>query len=96
MLVIARALMRSPTMLLLDEPTMGLAPTIIDTLLDAVDKISLTGVGVIITDQDAKRMSSIADDSLVLVGGSIVMKIPRAKFGASIDKIERAYLGSLQ
>lgn len=69
MVAIARALMVSPQLLLLDEPTVGLSPAFVHDIIDRIKAIAASGVGILIVEQNAKRALSIADVGFVLVGG---------------------------
>lgn len=93
MLVIARALMSRPRILLLDEPTLGLAPSIADALIDQIASIAASGIAVVVTDQDARRILSVVDHCLVLSAGHVVLTGTRDDLESRIDEIERAYLG---
>ncbi len=93
MLVIARALMGRPKVLLLDEPTLGLAPSIADALMDQIAAIAANGIAVVVTDQDARRVLSVVDHCMVLSAGRNVLAGPREEMEDRIDEIERAYLG---
>lgn len=93
MLVIARALMSRPKILLLDEPTLGLAPSVADALMDQIAAIAASGIAVLVTDQDARRVLSVADHCLVLSAGHNVLSGPQAEMESRIEEIERAYLG---
>lgn len=93
MLVIARALMARPRVLLLDEPTLGLAPSIADALMDQIAAIATSGIAVVVTDQDARRILSVVDHCLVLSAGHRVLAGPRDEMESRIEEIERAYLG---
>ena len=66
---VGRALMTKPSVLMLDEPTAGVSPIVMDELFDRIIKIKNTGVAIIIVEQNAKQALSIADFGYVLVGG---------------------------
>ncbi len=95
MLVIARAMMMQPRVLLLDEPTLGLAPVLVDRLLDSIRKIAESGVGIVITDQDVYRLLSVANNCHILVGGSIVLGGASDDLRGQASEIEAVYLGGM-
>lgn len=74
-LAIARALIARPEILLLDEPSLGLAPTIVDGLFDALDEIRKRGVTILMVEQRAQLTAEFADRSLVMRGGEIVLTL---------------------
>lgn len=71
MLAIARGLMSNPRMMLLDEPSMGLAPTVVDVVMDSVRGIADDGVGIVMVEQDVEVALSIADHARVMVRGEL-------------------------
>lgn len=92
MLAIARALMSSPRLLLLDEPSLGLAPVIVDHVLDVVRAIAEDGITTLLVEQNARLALSVATRAYVLESGAIV------KEGTGVDlsrdeSVQRAYLG---
>ena len=92
MLAIARALMARPTLLLLDEPSMGLAPVLVETILGAVRDLRDQGVTVFLVEQNAFAALSIADRGYVLETGRIVL----ADTGPALladERVREAYLG---
>jgi len=95
MLVIARALMSGPSVLLLDEPTLGLAPVIVQQLLESVGRIVAGGVTVVMTDEDARRVIDVVDSAHVLVDGTVRLSGPAAELRDRVEEIERAYLGGM-
>lgn len=92
MLAIARALMSSPEVLLLDEPSLGLAPLIVKSILEKTKEIAKSGVSVIIVEQNAKQTLKIADYAYVLELGRISQEGPAEELIQSTKLIE-AYLG---
>jgi branched-chain amino acid transport system ATP-binding protein len=93
MLAIGRALMSSPKILLLDEPSLGLAPLIVRDILKIVQDIKNTGVTVIIVEQNAAQTLKIADYAYVLELGTISMHGPASEL-IHDPKLIQAYLGS--
>ena len=91
-LVIARALMSRPRLLLLDEPSLGLAPMLVDKVLDTVSELRSTGVTILLVEQLAHRAVALADRSYVLSKGE-VQASGRADELASAINLESAYLG---
>jgi len=94
MLSVGRALMLKPRVMLLDEPSLGLAPVIIDTLFEALRRINgELGTAMLIVEQNANLALQIADHAYVLETGSIVVSGPAAEV-ASQDSVRAAYLGN--
>ncbi|GAA4003023.1 ABC transporter ATP-binding protein [Comamonas faecalis] len=92
MLAIGRALMSRPRLLLLDEPTLGLAPLIIAQIFDIIQQIRSEGVTVFLVEQNANRALQIADRGYVLENGHLVLEDTGANLLAN-DAIRKAYLG---
>jgi branched-chain amino acid transport system ATP-binding protein len=92
MLAVARALMGRPKLLLLDEPSMGLAPVLVDLIFDTIRTIRDQGVTVLLVEQNALAALRIADFAYVLESGSLKLTGP-AKELAKDDEVVRAYLG---
>jgi len=74
-LAIARALIARPEILLLDEPSLGLAPTVVDDLFDALEEIRQSGVTILMVEQRAQLTAEFADRSLVMRNGEIVLTL---------------------
>jgi branched-chain amino acid transport system ATP-binding protein len=92
MLAIARALMSRPQVLLLDEPSLGLAPKVIEELFDALDQLRSEKMTLVLVDQMAALALSLSDRAYVLEGGQVVAQGSAAEIAAN-DALTRAYLG---
>lgn len=92
MLAIARALMSRPSCLLLDEPSMGLAPILVSHVLDAVKSMKSLGVTLLLVEQNAHAALSIADRAYVMETGKITMSGPAGEL-ISHPRVREAYLG---
>ena len=92
MLAIGRGLMSSPKVLLLDEPSMGLAPILTDQVFKAIDLLRTNGCTILLVEQNAKRTLSLVDDAYVLENGHVVMAGP-GKVLLADRRIVEAYLG---
>ena len=92
MLAIGRALMSKPRLLLLDEPTLGLAPLIIAQIFEIIQAIRAQGVTVFLVEQNANRALSIADRGYVLETGRLVLEDTGANLLKN-DAVRKAYLG---
>ena len=92
MLAMARALMSQPRVLLLDEPSMGLSPIMVDKIFDVVRDVSAQGVTVLLVEQNASRALAIADRGYVMESGLITMQ-GQGKDLLDDPKVRAAYLG---
>jgi branched-chain amino acid transport system ATP-binding protein len=92
MLAMARALMARPRLLLLDEPSMGLAPMLVAKIFDIVSEISQRGVTILLVEQNARRALEAADRGYVMESGSITLAGESARLLAD-PKVREAYLG---
>ena len=92
MLVIARALLARPTVLLLDEPSMGLAPKLVDEVFAVISQIRDDGTTVLLVEQNAHRALAAADHGYVMETGEVVLSGPASALQADARVIE-AYLG---
>jgi branched-chain amino acid transport system ATP-binding protein len=92
MLAIGRALMGKPRLLLLDEPSMGLAPLIVAQIFDIVREINRSGVTVLLVEQNASQALSLADRGYVLETGEIVLEGAGRELLAD-ERVRAAYLG---
>jgi branched-chain amino acid transport system ATP-binding protein len=92
MLAVARALMGNPHLLLLDEPSMGLAPVLVDLIFDTIETIREQGTTVLVVEQNALAALRVADYAYVLESGVLKLEGDAKKL-AEDDEIVRAYLG---
>ncbi len=92
MLAIARALMARPRLLLLDEPSLGLAPQIVQTIFKIIREINASGTTILLVEQNAHMALEVAHYAYVLEVGRIVMGDSAKKLAAS-DEVRKAYLG---
>jgi branched-chain amino acid transport system ATP-binding protein len=92
MLAVARAMMGNPKLLLLDEPSMGLAPVLVDLIFDTIQTIREQGTTVLLVEQNALAALRIADYAYVLESGTLKLQGPAAEL-ARDDEVVRAYLG---
>ena len=92
MLAVSRALMGDPKLLLLDEPSMGLAPVLVELIFDTIVKIRKQGITILLIEQNATTALEVADRAYVLESGKVKMS-GSAKELSSDDKVTKAYLG---
>ena len=93
MLAIGRALMAKPRLLLLDEPSMGLAPVVVQEIANIIEEISEQGVPVILVEQNAELALQLADHAYVLETGNLALEGPAAELHEN-EHVRRAYLGA--
>lgn len=92
MLAMGRALMSHPKIIVMDEPSMGLSPILVNEIFDIIQEVSAGGTTVLLVEQNAKKALSIADRAYVLETGKIVLD-GDAKELMNDDSIKKAYLG---
>lgn len=92
MLAMGRALMSRPKIILMDEPSMGLSPLLVSEVFDIIREINAAGTTVLVVEQNARKVLSIADRAYVLETGKIVLE-GNAKDLLSDDSVKKAYLG---
>ncbi|MEO6867991.1 MAG: ABC transporter ATP-binding protein [Gaiellales bacterium] len=92
MLAMGRALLASPRLLLLDEPSMGLAPLVIQQIFDIIVEVNRTGTTVLLVEQNANVALAISNRAYVLETGTVVLSGTGAELLAS-DEVRKAYLG---
>jgi branched-chain amino acid transport system ATP-binding protein len=94
MLAIGRALMAKPRLLLLDEPSLGLAPALVDRIFSVVAQLKADGTTILLVEQNARKALQVADRAYVLETGRIVLSGKATDLAANPD-VERAYLGGV-
>jgi branched-chain amino acid transport system ATP-binding protein len=92
MLAIARSLMSQPKLLLLDEPSLGLAPKIVESIFDLIQELRRRGRTILVVEQNVHMVLEIADRGYVIASGEVVMTGTARELAASND-VERAYMG---
>ena len=92
MLAMGRALMSSPKLMMLDEPSMGLAPILVDQIFDIVKSLHAAGKTVLLVEQNASKALSVADRAYVLETGKITLSGTGEELRRS-DEVRKAYLG---
>jgi branched-chain amino acid transport system ATP-binding protein len=92
MLAMGRALMSKPRIILMDEPSMGLSPILVNEIFDIIQSVSASGTTVLLVEQNAKKALAIADRAYVLETGKIVMS-GEADQLMHDESIRKAYLG---
>lgn len=92
MLAMGRALMGAPKLLMLDEPSMGLAPVVVDTIFEIIGRVNRAGVTILLVEQNAKRALRVASRGYVLETGGIVCE-DAAEALLKDPKVRKAYLG---
>jgi branched-chain amino acid transport system ATP-binding protein len=95
MLAIARAMMSGPKLLMLDEPSLGLAPIVIDAVYDAIQELRRDGVTVLLVEQNAERALSVADRAYLISTGQIVFSGTSQEIHSS-GNVHEAYFGLSQ
>ena len=92
MLAIARALMSRPRLLLLDEPSLGLAPQVIDAVFDLIEQLKHRGLTILLVEQNVSLALDVAEHAVVLANGAVALTGPAAEL-ANSDLVRQAYLG---
>ncbi len=92
MLAIARALMQAPRLLLLDEPSMGLAPLLVDAIFEIIQKLNVAGTTILLVEQNARMALQVAHRAYVLASGRLSME-GKASDLANNPEVQKAYLG---
>ena len=92
MLAMSRALMSHPKLMMLDEPSMGLAPILVDQIFDIIKELHKDGTTILLVEQNARKALQIADRAYVLETGNITLSGTGAELAKS-DEVRKAYLG---
>ena len=92
MLAMGRALMSKPKLLMLDEPSMGLAPILVEQIFDIIKELHKAGTTILLVEQNAEMALKVADRAYVMESGKVVLSGTGAELAAS-DAIKKAYLG---
>jgi branched-chain amino acid transport system ATP-binding protein len=93
MLAMARALMSRPSLLMLDEPSMGLAPILVEQIFSIISELHASGVTILLVEQNAQMALTVADRAYVMETGVITMQGPAHELLHN-DAVQKAYLGS--
>ncbi len=93
MLATGRALMTNPKILLMDEPSMGLSPILVNEIFSIIEQLHNSGITILLVEQNAKKALAVADRAYVLETGKISMQ-GSAKELAEDDRVRKAYLGA--
>jgi branched-chain amino acid transport system ATP-binding protein len=92
MLAIGRALLGNPKLLIMDEPSEGLAPTVIETLVDTFQRLEQEGLAILLVEQNLGVATSLAERQLVMVGGEIALETTASALGSDTE-MQRRFLG---
>lgn len=92
MLAMSRALMSKPKLMMLDEPSMGLAPILVDQIFDIIKELHASGTTILLVEQNARKALQIADRAYVLETGSVTLSGTGRELASSED-VKKAYLG---
>ena len=92
MLAVGRALMSRPKLLLLDEPSLGLAPRIVREIFEIIAALKAAGVSILLVEQNARAALSVADYGYVLETGDLVLEGPATEIAGN-PRIQETYLG---
>jgi branched-chain amino acid transport system ATP-binding protein len=92
MLAIGRALMARPTVLLLDEPSMGLAPVLVEAIFETIQSINRQGTTILLVEQNAQMALAVATRGYVLESGRVAIEAPAKELAAS-ELVRKTYLG---
>ena len=92
MLAIGRALLTQPRLLVMDEPSEGLAPVVVDQVVSAVHRLAASGMDILVVEQNLAAATAMAEQVVVIANGRVAARLPSAELLASAD-LQRRYLG---
>lgn len=92
MLAISRALLLNPKLIIMDEPSEGLAPVLVDQLIEVLRKISQEKMGLLLVEQNLRVATSVASTVAIMLSGRITATVPAAQLSAD-EALQRRYLG---
>jgi len=92
MVAVARALMCGPRLMLLDEPTIGLGPVVVERISDLITEIARSGVDILVVEQNAEVALALADRAYILEGGRVIAEDDASTLAQS-EQVQKAYLG---
>lgn len=92
MVAVARALMSAPRILMLDEPTIGLAPVVVDRIMDLIREIAASGIDILLIEQNAEVALGVADRAYILEAGRVIAEDDAALLAQS-EFVKKAYMG---
>lgn len=95
MLAIGRALMAKPKMIIMDEPSMGLSPLLVNEVFQIIQKVSAVGIPIFVVEQNLRKALSIANRGYILKGGEIAMEDTAVNLLKN-ENVIKAYLGEKQ
>ena len=93
MLLIGRALMARPALLMLDEPSLGLSPILVDQIFEIIQQINKTGITILLVEQNAQIALEVSDYAYILENGEVGLHAASAELMQN-EAVKRAYLGS--
>ena len=93
MVVLGRAVLRRPRVLMIDELSLGLAPTVIDRMLQAVEQMAASGIGLLLVEQFADRALAVGDTAIVMARGEVVLQGTASQIRRQPGRLRDAYLG---
>jgi branched-chain amino acid transport system ATP-binding protein len=92
MLAIARGIMANPSLLLMDEPSMGLSPTLVDAVFKKIDEMKEEGMTILLAEQNARKAMEVADECCVLELGRVTLRGSPEELSGNTE-VKKAYLG---
>lgn len=94
MIVLGRAVLRQPRVLMIDELSLGLAPAVIDRMLAALTQMATRGIGLLLVEQFAERALDAGDNAVVMARGEVVLRDTAPQIKKQPDQLRSAYLAT--